>query len=53
LLDLEKLNISLVKSQAIAKKRGDLFEEFIFNNSLEITADKDVEIYTQIDKKTI
>jgi len=52
LLDLEKLNISLVKSQAIAKKRGDLFEEFILNNSLEITADKDVEIYTQIDKKS-
>jgi hypothetical protein len=53
LLDLEKLNISLIKSQAIAKKRGDLFEEFILSNSLKITASKDVEIYTQIDKKSI
>ncbi len=52
LLDLEKLNISLIKSQAIAKKRGDLFEEFILSNSLKITAGKDVEIYTQIDKKS-
>jgi len=52
LLDLEKLNISLVKSQAIAKKRGDLFEEFMFSNSLKITEGKDVKIYAQIDKKS-
>ena len=50
--DIEKSNISLIKSQSVAKRRGDLFEDFVYKNCLKLAEEKDIEIHTQIDEKS-
>lgn len=50
--DIEKSNISLVKPQSIAKRRGDLFEDFIYKTCIEIIKNKNIKIYTQIDESS-